>query len=236
MTERTQEVFLAEHERIRSAYAQRSEGSRYSFFNSANLFRVQRLEREVLRLLSRAGGANLADMDILEVGCGGGYWLRELVKWGARPERISGIDLRADSIENAKQLCPDGMTLRCGSAAALDWPDASFDLVLQFTVFTSILAAELRQEVAREMLRVLRPGGLVLWYDFHVNNPRNPDVRGVKRAEIHRLFPGCRIDLRRVSLAPPLARALAPWSWTLCTALEKVPWLCSHYLGAVVKP
>jgi hypothetical protein len=60
-------------------------------------------------------------------------------------------------------------------------------------------------------------------------------VRGVKKREIHRLFPGCRIELRRITLAPPLVRVLAPYSWLSCYLLERIPWLCTHYLGVIRK-
>ena len=52
------------------------------------------------------------------------------------------------------------------------------------------------------------PGGGVLWYDFTVDNPRNPDVRGVPVARIRELFPEARVQHQRVTLAPPLARAV----------------------------
>jgi hypothetical protein len=29
------------------------------------------------------------------------------------------------------------------------------------------------------MLRILKPGGAILWFDFRVNNPANPHVCGV---------------------------------------------------------
>jgi hypothetical protein len=57
----------------------------------------------------------------------------------------------------------------------------------------------------------------------------------VKRQEVVQLFPGCRIELQRLTLAPPLARLLAPYSWFACYVLEKVPWLCTHYLGVIWK-
>jgi hypothetical protein len=87
--------------------------------------------------------------------------------------------------------------------------------VLQSTVFTSILDVAMKQAVAGELLRVVKLKGLILWYDYHRNNPWNKDVRGVKSWEIHRLFPGCRITLQRVTLAPPLTRVLAPHSFLL---------------------
>src|SRR5262249_33206610 len=105
----------------------------------------------------------------------------------------------------------------------------------QSTVFTSILDPELKLRVAAEMIRVANPNGCILWYDYHVNNPRNNDVRGVKRREITQLFPGCQIDLRRITLLPPLARCLAPYSYLACYLLEKLPPLCTHYLGVIRK-
>jgi hypothetical protein len=74
-----------------------------------------------------------------------------------------------------------------------------------------------------------------LWYDYLVNNPRNPDVRGVPKSEIAQLFPHCRMRLQRITLAPPLVRSLAPYSWMTCELLAKIPLLCTHYLGAIQK-
>ena len=118
---------------------------------------------------------------------------------------------------------------------AITWPDQSFDLVTQFTVFTSILDPALKRAIAREMLRVLRPTGAILWFDFRVGNPRNSQVRGVPAAEIRSLFAGCRIDLVPVLLAPPLARLVAGWSRPLAELLHAVPLLRTHYAGLIRK-
>jgi hypothetical protein len=100
-------------------------------------------------------------------------------------------------------------------------------------VFSSILDPGVKRRVASEMVRVLKADGIILWYDFYVNNPWNVDVRGVKRREIHELFPGCGIAVRRITLAPPLARLLAPYSWFACEVLAQVRWLRTHYLGVI---
>jgi ubiquinone/menaquinone biosynthesis C-methylase UbiE len=127
------------------------------------------------------------------------------------------------------------VTVECGNAAAIRFESGSFDLVLQATVFTSVLDAGMKQAMAAEMLRVLRPDGLILWYDFFVRNPWNPYVRPVGKGEIRSLFPGCSFELRRVSLAPPLVRLVAPHSWLACSLMTRIPPLCTHYLGAVRK-
>ncbi len=93
----------------------------------------------------------------------------------------------------------------------------------------------MKRQIASEMLRVVKRDGLILWYDFHVNNPRNPDVRGIKKREIYQLFPGCRIELQRTTLVPPLVRLLAARSWLVCYRLGRIPWLCTHYLGVIQK-
>ena len=75
----------------------------------------------------------------------------------------------------------------------------------------------------------------ILWHDYLVNNPWNTDVRGVNKREIQDPFPGCRIKLQRVTLAPPLARLLAPYSFLLCSLLEKIRIFNTHYLGVIRK-
>lgn len=226
-----------EEERIRLAYAVRSaKDPRYSMFSPSHLFRVQECEKEVLTLLTGAGMTDLGDARILEVGCGTGTWLRDFVRWGASPNNLFGIDLLSERVAQARLLCPAGTIIRQGSAAAVDLPDASFDIVLQSTVMTSVLDDRMRRQIASEMLRLVKQTGFILWYDFYVNNPRNPDVRAVRRTEIGQLFPNCRVSLRRVTLAPPLTRALAGRSWLATYALSHIPWLCTHYLGAIYPP
>jgi hypothetical protein len=112
---------------------------------------------------------------------------------------------------------------------------ASQDLVLQSTVFTSLLDDAFQQRLADAMWRWVKPGGAVLWYDFTVNNPRNPDVRGVPLARVRQLFPQAHIDARRVTLAPPLARASAGSIRPVRRCSTRVPWLRSHLLAWVGK-
>lgn len=226
-----------EADRIKNVYETRKErvpADLYSFFNPANLFIVQGRDRAMLEAFTKNGIRQLENKKILDIGCGRGNELRNLVRYGAAPENLYGFDLLPDRIEAARALSPN-IDFRCGNAVALPYEHESFDLVMQMTVFTSILEGNMKQQVAAEMIRVLKPNGIILWYDYHMNNPKNPDVRGVRKEEIYRLFPDCDIYLRRITLAPPLARAIAPYSWLLCHILEKLPLLRTHYLGIIKK-
>src|SRR5262249_47097992 len=145
-----------------------------------------------------------------------------------------GIELDAGRAKRAQELLPVA-DLRVGDATALPWQNETFHLVIASTVFTSILDAEVRRLVAQEITRVIAPGGGLLWYDFAVNNPSNPNVRKVDRSELKQLFPELKGAMRSVTLAPPLARFLVPRSWFLATFFEAIPLLRTHLLAVLVK-
>ena len=226
--------YAQEEARIRAAYDRRT-SSRDSFYSPAHVLMIQELERVILRGLRGAGLEGLARMKMLDVGCGSGYWLTQFARWGARPENLSGIDLLPARIEQARALCPSAVHLRCGNAQQLPFADQSMDLVFQATAFTSILDPDLKRAVAAEMLRVLKPAGVILWYDFFLNNPWNPDVRGIRKSELRRLFPSCSIKVRRLTLAPPIARIVARFSPVFFLALSELRLLCTHYFAEIRK-
>jgi SAM-dependent methyltransferase len=228
---------MSETERIRDAYARRAArgaDERYSLEDPANRYLFARRERDLIALLRRHALMPPAGRDIIDVGCGNGALLRDLLRLGADAERCHGIDLLPERIDAARAAEPR-MTLTAGDASSLPYPDASFDIALQFTLLSSVLDPSMRRAIASETLRVLRPGGVLIWYDF-IWNPANRDVRGIGIPELRRLYPGCRIDARRATLAPPIARRLVRISPALCSALEAVPLLRSHYLAALRKP
>ena len=224
-----------EKARIQAVYAKRKGNGRYSWFSPGHLFMIQERERALLNLLRAKSITSLEEKRILDVGCGTGYWLRQFINWGARPQNITGVDLLSDRVIEAKKICPEIMKIECGSAAELRVDDSYYDLVLQSMVFSSILNQEMKQQIASEMLRVVKVDGVILWYDFHVNNPANHDVGGIKKQEIFRLFPECEIELCRITLAAPLVRFLAPHSWLLCYLLGQFKIFNTHYLGIIRK-
>ena len=95
---------------------------------------------------------------------------------------------------------------------------------------------QFQQRLADRMWHWLRPGGGLVWYDFMVDNPRNPDVRGVPVARIRQLFPHGKMRVRRLTLAPPVARAVTRLHPTLYAALNSIIWLRTHVLVWVEKP
>jgi len=222
---------MTELQRIAERYARRDSGDRYSLLRPEVWKMWQERQRALLRLLAGRPGRP-AEWRATEVGCGAGGNLLDLLRIGLLPPHLTGIELLPERLAAARAALPEGVRLLAGDAATADVEPASQDLVLQSTVFSSILDDALQQRVAAAMWRWLKPGGAVVWYDFTVDNPRNRDVRGVPLSRVRDLFPEGRFTARRVTLAPPLARAL-PAAYAVFNVL---PWLRTHRLVLIEKP
>lgn len=79
------------------------------------------------------------------------------------------------------------------------------------------------------------PGRQGPWYDFAFNNSANKNVRKASHDELRRLFPKLRGEVWKLTLAPPLARLIAPHTWILAVVLSAVPFLRTHLLAVLLK-
>jgi len=200
-----------------------------------DLLMIQERERRAISALRARFPQGLGSVTVLDFGCGAGAGLLELLGLGAARERIVGVDLLELRLVRAHRMLP-GVALVRANGTMLPLRDSSIDLALQYTAFSSILDRDLRRRAATELGRVLRPDGMLLWYDLRVDNPGNPDVRRISRSELRALFPGWRIRARSITLAPPLARRLAPVSWLAAQLAGAVPFLRTHLFATVVRP
>jgi ubiquinone/menaquinone biosynthesis C-methylase UbiE len=227
-----------ELQRIRDVYSARIEAGvveRYSLLRAGELYIAQDRERTLLRLLGRCGLVELRDIQVLEVGCGRADRLLDWLRWGATAHNLTGVDLMEPLLGSARGKLPSAH-FTTASVDKLPFREAAFDLVAQFTLFSSILDKDMRHAAANEMWRVLRPGGVVLWYDLRYPSPYNRDVRPLGKREIVRLFPGAGMHIRSTTLAPPLARGLAPLSWLACEIISMLPVMRTHYTAILQKP
>ncbi len=101
---------------------------------------------------------------VLDVGCGVGHWGRVLARVLPTDARVIGVDREAAWVKEAATRAAaaglsDRFTTRVGSAEALPFEDGAFDVV---TCQTLLIHVRDPAAVLTEMLRVTRPGGLVL--------------------------------------------------------------------------
>jgi len=128
-----------------------------------------------VKMLSKHLGAG---MRVLELGCGTGYFTRELVRSGAD---VVAIDVSPELLEIARANC-SGSNVRyeIQNASALSYPDAVFDSV----VGSSVLHHLEIEEALREIYRVLKPAGTIYFTEPNMLNPQiaiQKNVPWVKR-------------------------------------------------------
>jgi ubiquinone/menaquinone biosynthesis C-methylase UbiE len=205
----------------------------YSLFNFSNLFTIQQRERRILHVLRKNGIKDLSNKKILEVGCGSGNVLLEFIQYGANPKIISGVDLLSNRLVEAQEKLPHSLIINA-DGQYLPFVSNFFDFALQFTAFSSVLNKNIRRNMAKDMLRVIKQHGIILWFDFWLN-PTNPQTHGIAPREIRELFPNCVMEFQKITLAPPITRALVPFSWPLAQMLESLTILNSHYLVLIKK-
>ena len=226
-----------EAELVRQRYARRApQDPRYSLLNPAALLALQERQRAMLQLFGVLGFVDLSTLSLLEVGCGDGGNLLELLRMGFAPRNLSGIELLAERHATARERLPAGVALTLGDATAVPLAPASHDIVFQSTVFSSLLDDGFQQRLASAMWAAVKPGGGVLWYDFTAHNPRNRDVRGVPLKRVRALFAGGTMQARRITLAPPMARAVVRLHPSLYALFNSVPLLRTHVLAWIAKP
>jgi ubiquinone/menaquinone biosynthesis C-methylase UbiE len=175
-------------------------------------------KRSYRRLLA-ASGAQPSDR-VLDIGCGPGYFARMLTDAVGPTGSVVGIDAAPEMIEYASRKARflPNCRFQSGGAEALDFPDATFDVVVS-SLMMHHMPDELRLQAVREMRRVLRAGGTLLLADFTV--PKQGAWRLIASITGHNAMQ------RRVS---PLEPLVAEAEFTNLRSGDAPPWL--HYVRA----
>jgi len=219
---------------VAARYARRPDlatDPRYDALNPDVWLVAHQRRKSIIRFLTKLTPMKpLAQLRVLEIGCGRGLNLLELLGLGFNPENLIGIELLPERAVLARRNLPHAIKIIEGDAATIEIPEGSLDIVYQSTVFTSLLCDDTQEQLARAMWRWVKPGGAILWYDFIYNNPHNSDVRGVSIKRIRKLFPAAEICVTRMTLVPPLGRVIARIHPIFYQILNLIPWLRTHVL------
>ncbi len=117
------------------------------------------------------GGLNKLPRDttVLDVGCGIGGSSRILAKdYGFD---VTGVTISPQQVKRAQELTPEGVNAKFAvdDAMALSYPDASFDVVWSIEAGPHMPD---KAVFARELLRVLKPGGVLVVADWNQRDDR----------------------------------------------------------------
>lgn len=224
---------MNECDEVRQRYESRTKknmASLYSPLLPHIYLSMQEKERAIIRWINTCGITPVENKRVMEIGCGTGGNLLDLLRLGFQPENLSGNELLEERAMIARKRLPDAVRIFQGDAARMDASEGPFDIVFQSTVFTSILDDAFQLKLANRMWDLTKIGGGILWYDFIYNNPANPDVRGVPVKRIRELFPDGNMICWRLTLAPPIGRRVCRIHPKLYHVFNAIPWLRTHVM------
>ncbi|MBN2192855.1 MAG: class I SAM-dependent methyltransferase [Polyangiaceae bacterium] len=137
---------VADNRRYYDAFAERYEARRGGNDPGGYHELLDVLETDLVERYGRGG-------DVLEVGCGTGLLLARIERFA---RRAVGVDLSPGMLARARER---GLEVSEGSATALPFADATFDVTCAFKVLAHVPDVA---SAIREMVRVTRPGGTIL--------------------------------------------------------------------------
>jgi len=144
------------------------------------------MRRTALTAIHRAlVGRDQRSFTLLDVGCGTGRFLRQ-VRLAYPAMILKGVDLSEPYLEEARRQLRGlrGAELIAAAGEAIPLADASVDIVSTIFLFHE-LPAPVRRQVAAEIARVLKPGGVLVFLDS-LQMGDKPDWDGLLEAFPHR--------------------------------------------------
>lgn len=122
---------------------------------------------------------------LLDVGCGFGGSSRILAKdYGFS---VTGVTISPKQVQRARELTPDGIDtqFKVDDAMALSYPDASFDVVWSVEAGPHMPD---KAVFAKELMRVLKPGGVLVLADWNQRDDRQKPLSFWERPVMRQLL------------------------------------------------
>jgi SAM-dependent methyltransferase len=222
-----------------AAYAARKGADRNSLLNNPEVL-FQNLAHDAAMVHAlRSIHAGLQTARVLDVGCGDGGSLWLFLRAGFDPSNLFGVDIREDSIGKARAKNPK-VNFQCDNATNLSYGDDAFDIAMETMMFLQLTDDEIAKRIASEMIRVTKPGGVLLISDWRYSKPGSKEFKGVSRKRIANLYQvGTQTRVRgtfRGALVPPVGRFLSKHLPSAYFALQKLlPFLTGHVVTVLEK-
>jgi SAM-dependent methyltransferase len=186
------------------------------------------IRAELVRAAFSLAGRELASADaILDVGCGSGWWLERLACDTRISAHLHGVELLPERAAAARSRVL-AASITVGDARGLPFDAERFDVVTLLTVLSSLSSAADVEWALREARRVLSPSGALLLWEPRVRNPFNENTLHIGRPLLERALAGMHVEVRTLTVLPPLARRLGAHTGWLYPRLSRIPPLRTH--------
>jgi ubiquinone/menaquinone biosynthesis C-methylase UbiE len=176
---------------------------------------------------------------VLDVGCGDGDSVWIFLRLGFEPANLFGVDIQEDRILQAKATNPL-VKFECADATRLSFSDDTFDISMESMMFLQLTEDDIARRIASEMIRVTKPGGILLVSDWRYSKPGSDEFKGVSPRRIADLYQiGKRTEVCRTfrgPLVPPVGRFLSKYLASAYFAIHSLfPFLAGHVITVLRK-
>jgi ubiquinone/menaquinone biosynthesis C-methylase UbiE len=168
------------------------------------------------------------DAEVLDMGCGSGWWLDLFHRSGVNPAQLHGVDAIDERVAAGRERLPD-FDLRVGDVRRLPYADGQFTVVLIVSVLSDLQTEDDVEMALREAVRVLTAGGILLCYEPRIPNPFNRDVHRISKRTLDRTLGRGWVGTP-LTVLPPLSYRLGSLAPRMYPWLAKVRPLLSHRL------
>jgi SAM-dependent methyltransferase len=218
--------------------ARKGAGRNSLLHNPEVLFQSLARDAAMVRALGWIG-ADPHSARVLDVGCGDGDSLWILLRLGFEPSNLAGVDIQEDKILQARAKNPR-VNFECASATNLAFPDNAFDITMESMMFLQLTDDAIARQIASEMIRVTKPGGILLVSDWRYSRPGSGEFKGVSPRRIAGLYQvGKRTDACRTfrgPLVPPIGRFLSRYFSPAYFVVHALfPFLAGHMITILRK-
>lgn len=189
----------------------------------------------------------------LDVGCGQGAYVGEMRRLGFD---VAGIDASAGQVRFAVRNLGVGTdVVTVGSALAIPAPDATYDFAYTINVLHHLDSVEEQQRAFAEIVRVLKPGGILFLHEINTRNilfrfymgyvfpSLNCIDQGIERwllpHELHRYTNAELVDVRYFTFLPDFVpQVVVRWLQPIERLLERSRWriYSAHYMATLRRP
>ena len=140
--------------------------SNYHYDDPFTKYKISKKTLEFVRFLEKKYGDK--KFKILEIGCGTGEYTRHFARLLPNAT-ITGLDISPKILTVAKEKCKQLVNVKFVSRSAYDtkFKKEDFDVVCGFYILHHLDT----EKTSSEIKRVIKPGGLVFFYEPNILNP-----------------------------------------------------------------
>lgn len=178
-------------------------------------------EKELLKYFFSRNIPEFNRKKVLDVGTGAAEILFFFLKHGITLKNIFGLELLLLRAEKVKKKYGFFQFLNA-NGENIPFADKCMDIITLTYVFSSIIEDKMCYNIGKEMLRVIKDDGIIIWYDSYGGKKLSENTRSYKENDIKQFFPDCEYEFKRIGLGKIFNKRIEKYSWLIADVVSAI--------------